>query len=110
MTRGLKLSLIVIGAVLAIGFLIIAGIWYKTFGPGLTMLETARILVQDDKFGMRAKDRAIRYGDAILPLLISESRDFKQLNWRNSFWIADVLGRIRTSRSRRNVSESVHST
>ena len=56
------------------------------------MHDTARILVRDDKFGARAQSRAIRYGDSILPVLATESDNFRLLNWRNAFWIADVLG------------------
>jgi hypothetical protein len=56
--------------------------------------------VQDDKFGMRAQARAIRYGDAILPLIVSESRNFEELNSRNAFWIAEVLGHIHTEQSK----------
>ena len=70
------------------------------FGPGKTIDETARILIHDEKFGMRAKEKAIGYGDAILPYLQKESKNFFLLNGRNSLWIADVLGAIQTDKSR----------
>lgn len=74
--------------------------YQKVFGPGGSLEETARILVHDSKFGMRAKQKAIRHGDEILPLIQKESHDFTILNGRNAFWIADVLGKIRTDHSR----------
>jgi hypothetical protein len=70
----------------------------RLFDPGDTMEETARILVHDFKFGMRARRKAIQHGDAILPLIQRESEDFTLLDGRNSFWIADVLGAIQTDR------------
>ncbi len=70
------------------------------FGPDITMDETARILVHDFKFGGRAQQKAIEHGDAILPLIQKESDYFEILNGRNSFWIANVLGAIRTDHSR----------
>ncbi len=64
------------------------------------MQQTAYILVNDDKFGGRAESRAIRCGDAILPLVVRESQDFKKLNGRNAFWITEVLGSIKTERAK----------
>lgn len=93
--------LLAAGAILFLA--IVAGIgvfWYSAFGPGWTMHDTARILVHDDKFGARAQSRAISYGDSILPVLATESDDFRGLNWRNAFWIADVLGANRSNLSR----------
>jgi hypothetical protein len=49
---------------------------------------------------MRAKKKAIRYGDSILPLIKTESGNFALLNGRNAFWIAEVLGSIKTEQSR----------
>lgn len=63
------------------------------------MHDTAQILVHDTKFGGRAQDRAIRYGDAILPVIVTESGNFERLNSRNGSWIAEVLGNIKTERS-----------
>ncbi len=62
---------------------------------------TASILVHDREFGMRAVDKAIEYGDAMLPLLRKESNNFRLLDNRNAFWIADVLGAIDTQESRK---------
>lgn len=73
---------------------------YQIFGPGITKEQTARILVHDFKFGGRAKQKAIKYGDAILPLIMKESDDFSKLDNRNSYWIAEVLGKIQTDQSR----------
>lgn len=75
-------------------------VWKVAFGPGFTKEETAQILVNDDKFGERAEQKAIRYGDSILPLIQSDSANFEKLNGRNLFWIAEVLGKIRTDKSR----------
>ncbi|MFA6545830.1 MAG: HEAT repeat domain-containing protein [Limisphaerales bacterium] len=74
--------------------------WSAFVSPGRTKEETARILVHDLKLGGRAKERAIGHGNDILPSLQSESSDFADLNGRNSFWIAEVLGSIRTQQSR----------
>lgn len=67
--------------------------------------RVARILVHDMKFGMRAKKGAIRRGDAIIPLIQEESKDFTLLNGRNASWIADVLGAIKTDNSRTMLSD-----
>jgi hypothetical protein len=75
-------------------------VWKVAFGPGSTKEETAQILVNDDKFGSRAEQKAILYGDSILPLIQNDSANFEKLNSRNSFWIAEVLGKIRTEKSR----------
>lgn len=69
-------------------------------GSDLTMQQTAQILVNDLDFGSRVQDRAIAYGDAIIPILRKESQDFGDLNNRNSFWIAEVLGNIKSRQSR----------
>ncbi len=87
--------------VLAIGaILLVRSVWMATFGPGSTKEETARILVHDAKFGGRAQHKAIEYGDAILPLIQAESSNFTRLNGRNAFWIAEVLGAVKTDKSR----------
>ncbi len=49
---------------------------------------------------MRARDKAVQHGDAILPLIRKESKNSTALNNRNAFWIAEVLGAIQTDRSR----------
>lgn len=87
--------------VLAIGAMLLArSVWMATFGPGSTKEETARFLVHDLKFGGRAQHKAVGYGDAILPLIQAESSDFTRLNGRNAFWIAEVLGAVKTDQSR----------
>ena len=57
--------------------------WNKAFGPGYTKEETAHILVTDLKFGGRAEQKAIKYGDSILPIIQNESSNFENLNGRN---------------------------
>jgi hypothetical protein len=94
------LLLVVIIAVTFLGY-----VWHKAFGPGSTKEETAQILVNDDKFGGRAEQEAIHYGDSILPLIQNDSANFEKLNNRNSFWIAEVLGKIRTDKSRSILSD-----
>jgi hypothetical protein len=79
--------------------LVVRHVWMAMFGPGSTREETARILVHDLKFGGRARQKAVQYGDAILPLIQAESSDFTGLNGRNAFWIAEVLGAIKTDKS-----------
>ena len=78
---------------------VVGGWGYWEFGPGLTVEQTARILVLDTNFGFRARAKAIRYGNAILPALVRQSAGFDKLTARNSLWIADVLGGIRTKQS-----------
>jgi hypothetical protein len=80
--------------------LLLRHVWMASFGPGSTKEETARILVHDLKFGRRAQQKAVEYGDTILPLIQAESSGFTGLNGRNAFWIAEVLGAIKTDRSR----------
>ncbi len=100
MKRILKILAVIVAILLAAGACFVGCLYRQAFGPGNTKAETARILVHDSKFGMRAKQKAIQEGDAILPLIQKESADFAILNGRNAFWIADVLGTIRTDRSR----------
>jgi hypothetical protein len=105
MKRFLKwffLCLLLIAIVLAA---LVGYVWKVAFGPGSTKEETAQILVNDDKFGGRAEQKAIRYGDSILPLIQNDSANFEKLNGRNSFWIAEVLGKIRTEKSRSILSD-----
>lgn len=79
--------------------------YFAAVSPGWTMQETARILVEDSKLGGRAQHQAIYDGDAILPSIVSESENFEKLNGRNSFWIAEVLGGIKTERSKSIASD-----
>lgn len=96
----LKRKWIILIIVVFIIFCGAAGFLYLVFGPGITKEQTAQILVNDFKFGGRAKQKAIRDGDAILPLIKKESEDFKKLDNRNSYWISEVLGKIKTNQSR----------
>ncbi len=102
------LLFIFLGLLLAI--LTAAIYWLRSFQhnaswPGGTPAETASILLHDLKFGMRAKEKAIAYGDQILPFLQKESQDFVHLNPRSAFWIADVLGGIQTEAAREILRE-----
>jgi hypothetical protein len=96
----LKWSLVAVGGIVFVAFLAVGFFLYSAFGPGWTMHDTARILVRDAKFGMRAQARAIRYGDAILPLIVSESKNFEELGSGSAFWIAEVIGHINTEQSK----------
>ena len=84
--------------------LLIVGCAFTTqqtvLGSDLTMQQTAQILVNDRVLGSRVLDRAIAFGDAIIPILQKESHDFRDLDNRNSFWIAEILGRIKGQNSR----------
>ncbi len=93
-------------------FIVLVGVlyWLRTFyrqasWPGGTPKETAGILVHDLKFGMRATEMAITFGDQILPFLLQESQQFSLLNGRNTEWLADVLGGIQTQASREILEE-----
>ncbi len=91
----------VVGMLLGVGVVLL--VWragQPFFGPGSTREETAGILVHDLKFGGRAIRKAVEYGDDILPAIRAASDDFKLLNGRNSFRIAEVLGTIRTDNAR----------
>jgi hypothetical protein len=52
---------------------------------------------------MRGREKAIEYGDQIIPLIREESKDFRELNGRNSFWIAEILGSIDSELSRKTL-------
>jgi hypothetical protein len=98
MKRILKILFLIALAVVVIGASLF-GYFYLRW-VGVTSSDTARILVHDDKFGARAIDKAILHGDSILPIIQWESNNFQLLNNRNSFWIAEVLGSIKTPRSK----------
>lgn len=66
---------------------------------------TAEHLVNDRKFGGTSVKYAIEYGDEIIPLIKAESEDFTQLDNRNSFWIAKVLGSIHSDLSKSILKE-----
>lgn len=99
MNRVIKWLLLAFGAFLLLTALGVGLLRQSAFGPGWTTQQTARILVHDDYFGGRATSRAIHCGDAILPLIAHESRNFERLNWRNAFRVAEVLGAINTEHS-----------
>ncbi len=99
MNRGIRWLLLVFGALLLVTVLGLSLLRYNDVGPGLTARRTAHILIHDDYFGGRATSRAIHLGDAILPLIAGESRNFEKLNWVNAFRVAEVLGAINTAHS-----------
>lgn len=70
-----------------------------------TPQDTAKELAQNFKWGFLAIDKAVEYGDAILPFLQKETENFTDLNCRNAEWIAEVLGRIPTENSRAILQE-----
>ncbi len=72
----------------------------KEFGPGNSIEETVNILVYDFKFGYRAAQKAVKHGDAILPILEQKTKNFAHLDRTNSFRFAWVLGKIQTKHSR----------
>lgn len=90
-------------AVVALGGLAFAGL--LLYLPGITPKQAARILVHDRKFGGRSIGRCIFFGDRVLPHLKNESDDYAMLDERNSSWVAEVLGSIRTEASLAVVQE-----
>ena len=68
-------------------FIFTMPLWY----PGLTPTQTAEILINDRKFGMRAVNMTKVYGDFFLKPLRKVSDDFQKLDNRNAFWVAEVL-------------------
>ncbi len=96
--------------VVAVLALVVAGgfasqVWGQIFGAGSSPEETAKIIVHDEKFGIRGRKKAIQYGDQIIPFIAEESKDFQELNGRNSFWIAEILGSIDSELSRKTLKE-----
>lgn len=59
---------------------------------GSTPESTAQILIHDRKFGFRALEKAKSYDDSIIVAIQAASNDFEDLDNRNAFWVADVLG------------------
>jgi hypothetical protein len=100
MKKIIKKLLFAVIIVIVVGTTFIGFVIYSSLGPGVTKSDTAKILVHDAKFGIRATQKAIRHGDGILPLIKKESNNYEKLNGRNSFWIAEVLGQIQTEQSR----------
>lgn len=64
-------------------------IWFG----GVTPTQTAHILVEDSKFGMRALGMGIYWGDEVLVPLREASNDFRLLNSRNAFWVGELLAK-----------------
>ena len=63
---------------------------------GNTPQETARALLHDEKFGMLAVDKAMSYGDSIIPPLRQESENFSRLDTRTGEWVGRALGGIKS--------------
>lgn len=66
---------------------------------GATPMQTARILIEDRKFGMRALGMGNYWGDNIIEPLREASNNFHHLNERNAFWVAELLAKNQSSRS-----------
>lgn len=64
-----------------------------------SLRETAHILVHFPEWGLPADQIADRYGDAILPLIEKETAGYSDFFGMGPYYIADVLGAIRTPRS-----------
>jgi len=77
---------------------------------GITPAQTARILMEDRKFGARALVMAHWWGDRILEPLKEVSGDFAALDNRNTFWVAEVLARNSSGRSGQLAQELFHRT
>lgn len=81
--------------------LLICAVWITmpSWYGGVTPTQTARILVEDRKFGMRALRMGIYWGDAVLVPLRQATDDFRLLDNRNSFWVGELLAKNQSSRS-----------
>jgi hypothetical protein len=80
-------SAVSIGVLLLVLAFFTSVFWY----PGITPMQTARILAQDSDFGMRGLRLGRLWGDRILTPLREASNDFSDLNGRNAFWISELL-------------------
>lgn len=87
MKRPVTIILSVIVLILSAVLLLTSGTWY----PGLTPSQTASILVNDTKNGHRALKAASIFSDKMLNPLTEETKNFTELNSRNSFWVADFF-------------------
>jgi hypothetical protein len=83
-----------------------SGMWFA----GITPTQTARILIEDRKFGARALVMAHWWGDRILDPLRKVSGDFAALDNRNTFWVAELLTRNSSGRSRQLAQELFYRT
>jgi len=88
-------------ALLAVLAVLLGGVaWFTSwlwFG-GFTPTQTARILIEDRKFGMRGLGMSHFWGDQMLEPLREVSKDFRSLDNRNAFWVAEVLAKNNSSR------------
>ncbi len=76
-------------------------VWFTLpfwFG-GVTPAQTAQILIQDRKFGMRALGMGNYWGDKIFNPLREASNNFHRLDNRNAFWVAELLAKNQSARS-----------
>ncbi len=76
-------------------------VWFTLplwFG-GATPMQTARIPIEDRKFGMRALGMGNYWGDKIIEPLREASNNFRLLDNRNAFWVAELLAKNQSSRS-----------
>lgn len=92
--RAVALVLVLVGLAASLA-LLTAGFWF----PGFTPNQTARILIEDPKFGGRALILSHFWGDLLLDPLREVSGDFEKLDARNSFWVSEVLARNDSARS-----------
>jgi hypothetical protein len=90
---------ILLGCLILSAAVVFASLTFWVWYPGVTPRQTARILVDDRKFGMRALGMAHFWGDRILVPLREVSEDFTLLDNRNSFWVAELLARDNSSAS-----------
>ena len=102
LSRATKWSLFRFGCALALGVAAMDYLWCNVIGEGIhTASDCGESGAQLYKFGFNAEDRAVWYGDAILPLIVSESHNPERPQFRNAPWIADVLGRIHTEKGQK---------
>lgn len=85
-------SILIVTLIVSILAVFSAGLWY----PGITPTQAAKIIVHDSKFGMRATDAAVFFGDPFIHALKSESQDYELVNGRNAFWIVKILSENET--------------
>ena len=76
---------------------------YKFFTITNSPQAVAKTVVHNEVFGFKKQNKAIQYGDVIIPLIVKESKDFTLLGSRNSIWIAEILGSIDSELSRKTL-------
>ena len=62
-------------------------------------MQSARILIEDRKFGMRALGMCHYWGDQVIEPIREASDNFRRLNIRNAFWVAEFLAKNQSSQS-----------